>query len=127
MIPFGVFKSEKCEYIPVEIEVKSEEIRNDEKAELDILIRNSNMLQNLKLKLKYQEYKKDILEIQGNKRLQIPLKNLYQLAQEFVDILELEFYIDNEFYKIEKQVQVKLIKSKKDMLNKKIKSSRSLL
>lgn len=127
MIPFGVFKSERKEYIPVEIDIKSEEIRNDSKAELDILIQNSNIIQNLKIKLKYQDYEKEILEIEGNKRIQIPLKIVSQSSESFSDILELEFFIDNQFYKLEKFIEVKLLKSQKEILDKKLKKSRSLL
>ncbi|MGL6066599.1 MAG: hypothetical protein ACRC0R_05930 [Cetobacterium sp.] len=127
MIPFGVFKSEKREYIPVELEIKSEEIRNDSKAELDILFKNSNVVQNCKIKLKYQEYEKEYSEIEGNKKIQIPLKLSETLNDEFVDTLEVEFYVYGELYRIEKSIKIKLIKSQKDIMNKKMKNSRSLI
>lgn len=127
MIPFGVFKTEKREYVPVDIEIKSEEIRNDSKAELDILFKNSNIIQNFRVRLKYQEYEREILEIQGNKKLQIPLKLSPELGDKFSDILELDFYVDNQSYKIQKLLEIKLVKSQKDIINRKLKNSRSLL
>lgn len=127
MIPYGVFKSERKEYVPIDIEIKSEEIRNDSKAELDILIKNSNVIQSLKLKLKYQNYEKEYKEIEGNKKIQIPLKLLEELSENFSDILEIEFYVDGERYILQKFIEVKLLKSQKDIMNKKLKKSRSLL
>ncbi|MGL4999083.1 MAG: hypothetical protein ACRC5W_05010 [Cetobacterium sp.] len=127
MIPFGIFKSELREYIPVQIDIKSEEIKNDSKAELDILIQNNNIIQNVKLKLKYQEYEKEYIELDGNKKIQIPLKLLENLKDSYSDILEAEFYFDDKKYNFEKYIEVKVIKSQKEIMNKKMKSNRQIL
>ncbi|MGL5058055.1 MAG: hypothetical protein ACRC6A_11920, partial [Fusobacteriaceae bacterium] len=127
MIPFGIFKSELREYIPIQIDIKSEEIKNDSKAELDILIQNNNIIQNVKLKLKYQEYKKEYIELDGNKKIQIPLKLSENLKDNYSDILELEFYFDDKKYTFEKYIEVKMIKSQKEIMNKKMKSNRQIL
>ncbi|MGL5934245.1 MAG: hypothetical protein ACRCZI_01330 [Cetobacterium sp.] len=126
MIPFGIFKSEKKEYIPVQIDLKSEEIKNDSRAELDILVKNSNIIQKLNLKLKYQNYEKDFKEIEGNRKIQIPLQ-LSEGMEMFSDILEVEFYVDGEKHQLQKFIEVKLLKNQKEVINKKLKKSRSLL
>ncbi|MGL4671045.1 hypothetical protein, partial [Cetobacterium sp.] len=72
-IPYGVFKTEKKEYTEIQLVVNSKEIRNDSKAELDILLENKNSIQKLKLKLKYGGTEIEYFDINANRKILMPL------------------------------------------------------
>lgn len=127
LIPYGVFKTEEKEFIPVKLEIKSTEIKNDSKAEVDILIKNSNVIQNLKVNLKYQNFTKEYKEVEGNKLIQIPLELKENLEGEYRDIAEIEFYFEGEKHSFKETLVLKIIKNQRLAMNKKLKSSRSLL
>ncbi|MGL4988866.1 MAG: hypothetical protein ACRC5F_06470 [Cetobacterium sp.] len=126
-IPYGVFKTEKKEYTEIQLVINSKEIRNSSKAELDILLENKNSIQKLKLKLKYGGTEIEYFDINANRKILMPL-NLHENKEgEHRDILEVEVLVDGKTYCFEQSIVVEILKSKKAAINKKVKSSRSLL
>ena len=127
LIPYGVFKTEEKEFVPVKLEVKSTEIKNDSKAEVDILIKNSNVIQNLKINLKYQNFTKEYKEVEGNKLVQIPFDLKENLEGEYREIAEIEFYFEGEKHSFKETLLLNILKNQSLAMNKKLKISRSLL
>lgn len=127
MIPFGIFSTEKKEYIPIEIEIKSKEIENNTKAEIEILFKNKNIIENLKIRLKYQEQEHIIKYLEDSKILQFPLTLDSDLTGELKDTLEISFTSEGKEYYLKESICVKIIKNKIKEFNNKIKKSRSLL
>lgn len=126
-IPYTVLKSEVREFISIDLEIKTLEIKNSSNSEVTILIKNSNILQSLKLNLKYQNFIKEYSEVEGNKLIQIPLKLDETFEGEFRDIIDIEYCFDNEKKNIKFPLVVNILKSQKATINKKLKQSRALL
>lgn len=127
MISFGIFSTDKKKYIPIDLEVKSKEIENKNKAELEIVLKNENIIENFKIKLKYQEKEKIIKKLDGSKILQFYLDLDVDIEGELREIAEISFNIDGKIYELEKVLKFKVKKNKVEKLNKKLKSSRGIL
>lgn len=127
IIPYGVFRTEIKEFKALEIELKTNELKNTLNAELDVLIINDNFVQKLIIKSKYREYEKTYLNFEGNKRIKIPLNLDKEFEGTLDDILELEYYIDNQKYILNKYIKVNILRNSVLNFNKKLKNSRSLL
>lgn len=126
-VPYGVFKAEIKEFIPITLELKTIELKNSIKSEIVILINNSNIVQNLKLKLKYQEFEKEYEELEGNKLIQIPLKLDDNFEGEYMDIAEIEYTFEGRKESLKTSIAINILKNQKVAINKKLKKSRSLL
>ena len=126
-IPYGIFKKEPKEFNPISLEVKTPELKNSIRSEIIILLKNSNILQNVKIKLKYQEFEKEYSELEGNKLIQVPLKIDENFEGEYTDIVEVEYIFEGKLEIFKSSISINILKNQKATINKKLKQSRALL
>lgn len=126
MIPFGVFTSEKKEYKRIEIEVKNNVVESDKMSEIKLLIKNTNEINNFKIKLVNIEVEEYIRYFDKSKLIQLPIK-ISRGEGKFIDILEIEFYFLDEKFEIKMPIEILVRENKVKKFNEKIKKGRSLL
>ena len=107
--------------------MKTPELKNSIRSEIIILLKNSNILQNVKIKLKYQEFEKEYSELEGNKLIQVPLKIDENFEGEYTDIVEVEYIFEGKLEIFKSSISINILKNQKATINKKLKQSRALL
>lgn len=131
MIPFCVLSNKKKEYEKINISILKDTITLNKINDIEILVENNNELKNIKCYLEnYKSYQLSILEFSewgNNKKISLPVKLNDSSNKILKDNLVIEF--DNEnMRKIEKfPLILKIEKDVKEVLNQKLKTSRSLL
>jgi len=125
MIPFAILGKETIEYIPVELEIMKSQVIAGEKSEITVLIKNKNEIDYLEASLFYNGANKKINNIQGNRQITIPvtIKKVGIIPEKL--IIKIKVY--GEYHKIELDIDIKSVESKKSKISKKLKKSRSLL
>ncbi|MGY0394108.1 hypothetical protein [Fusobacterium sp. SYSU M8A802] len=132
MIPFAVLSNKQKSYEKITISILSDNLIENKIKDIEILIKNNNELKNIKCYLKtyniYQLNEIKFLEWKGNKQINIPIKLENFNSNILNDNLIIEFEIENikmqEVFPIVLKVEKEQIK---DILNKKLRNSRSLL
>ena len=132
MIPFAILSNKQKNYEKISISVLNDTLVENKVKDIEVLIKNTNELKNIKCYLKtyniYQTNEIKFLEWNGNKQISIPIKLENFDSNILNDSLIIEFEVDNikkqEVFPILLKVEKEQIK---DILNKKLRSSRSLL
>lgn len=126
MIPFGVFTSERKEYKEIEIEVKNNIVETDKISEIKLLIKNTNEIDDFKIKLVNTGAEESVAYFDGNKLIQLQIK-ISRAEEKIMDIIEIGFYFLGEKFEIKMPIEIVVKENKVKKFNEKIKKGRSLL
>jgi len=126
MIPFGVFTSERKEYKEINIEIKDNNIEADKVSEIKLLVKNTNEINNFKIRLVNIGVEQNVPYFDENKLIQIPIKISF-IEEKIMDILEIEFYFLDKKFEMKMPIELLVKENKVKKFNEKIKKGRSLL
>lgn len=125
MIPFAILEKNIKEYIPIKLEVINSKVTAGEKGEITILVINKNEIDHLEASLVYNGANKKLHNVEGNKQIAIPvtIKEIGKIPEK----ITVEIKVYGETHKLEIDVDIESVESKKSKISKKLKKSRSLL
>ena len=94
---------------------------------IEIFNKNNFSINDIKIKLKYKENESIVEEIKSNETKIVEIPLYYEEIGNVKDVLEIKYNFSGKESIKTQRIDIKVEENKKDILNKKLKSSRTLL